>query len=183
MHRKILGGPRGEYRGSERCADACAIVKCMDVAVATALHGPMPGWSGWTALAEHPWAYPALEATHLVGIGLMLGSLAVLDLRVWGRAAALPVRALARLSLTCAGAGFSLAAATGLLMFTTQPQELLANRAFVLKMGLLGLAGLNAAGFHARDSLERLDGLARAQTLASLLIWIAAIACGRWIAY
>jgi hypothetical protein len=140
-------------------------------------------WTGWTALAEHPWAYPALEAAHLVGIGLLLGSLAVLDLRVWGQAPALPVRALARLSLACSAAGFGLAAATGLLMFTTQPQDLLANRAFVLKMGLLFLAGLNAAAFHARGSLDRLDRLARVQTLASLAIWVAAVACGRWIAY
>ena len=50
-------------------------------------------------------------------------------------------------------------------------------------MALLFLAGLNAAVFHARGSLDRLDGLARAQTLASLAIWVAAIACGRWIAY
>jgi hypothetical protein len=68
-------------------------------------------------------------------------------------------------------------------MFATQPQELLANRAFVLKMGLLFLAGLNAAIFHARGSLDRLDSVARAQTLASLALWVAAIACGRWIAY
>jgi hypothetical protein len=141
------------------------------------------GWTGWTALAGHPWAYPALESAHLVGVALLVGSLAVLDLRVWGRGAALPVAALARLSLALTALGFALAAASGLLMFTTQPQELLANRAFVLKMGLLMAAGANAAWFHARGSLQRLDGVARAQVLASLLIWLAAIVCGRWIAY
>jgi hypothetical protein len=141
------------------------------------------GWTGWTALAGHPWAYPALESAHLAGVALLVGSLAVLDLRVWGRGAALPVAALARLSLALTALGFALAAASGLLMFTTQPQELLANRAFVLKMGLLMAAGANAAWFHARGSLQRLDGVARAQTLASLLIWVAAIVCGRWIAY
>lgn len=145
--------------------------------------GAGPAWAGWTALAEHAWAYPALEAAHLVGIGLLLGSMAVLDLRVWGRAAALPVRPLARLSLACSAAGFGLAAASGLLMFTTEPLALLANRAFVLKMGLLCLAGANAAAFHARGSLERLDRVARVQTLVSLALWVAAIACGRWIAY
>lgn len=141
------------------------------------------GWTGWTALAGHPWAYPALESAHLVGVALLVGSLAVLDLRVWGYGAALPAPALARLSLTLTALGFALAAASGLLMFTTQPQELLANRAFVLKMGLLMAAGANAAWFHARGSLQRLDGVARAQVLASLLIWVAAITCGRWIAY
>ena len=141
------------------------------------------GWTGWTALAGHAWAYPALESAHLVGVALLVGSLAVLDLRVWGHGVALPAAALARLSLALTALGFALAAASGLLMFTTQPQELLANRAFVLKMGLLMAAGANAAWFHARGSLQRLDGVARAQTLASLLIWVAAIVCGRWIAY
>lgn len=176
-----MGGARripGPGRGLARCA----IVLRMDSAAAPTAPAAL-AWTGWTALAEHPWAYPALEAGHLVGIGLLLGSLVVLDLRVWGCASALPVRPLARLSLGCSAAGFSLAAATGLLMFTTQPQELLGNRAFVLKMGLLFLAGLNAAAFHARGGLDRLGLLARAQTLASLAIWVAAIACGRWIAY
>jgi hypothetical protein len=93
------------------------------------------------------------------------------------------VQALARLSLGLAVAGFGLAALSGLLMFGTQPQELLANRAFLIKMGLLAVAGGNAAGFHARGGLRRLDGLARAQTLWSLGLWIAIIICGRWIAY
>jgi hypothetical protein len=60
---------------------------------------------------------------------------------------------------------------------------MLANRAFLLKLGLVHLAGLNAAWFHGRDSLARCDGLARLQTVLSAGTWLAAIACGRWIAY
>lgn len=136
-----------------------------------------------SALASHPWAYPALEAVHIVGIGLLLGNLVLLECRVFGAGAALPLRPLARLSLGIAVLGFGVAAASGLLMFATQPQELLANRAFTLKMLLLFAAGCNAAAFHARGSLERLDTLARVQLAGSLLIWLAVIACGRWIAY
>lgn len=132
---------------------------------------------------SHPWAYPALEALHIVGIALLLGSLFLVELRVWGRGAELPVRPLARLGLGVSLLGFALAAATGLTMFATQPQELLANRAFTLKMGLLMLAGTNAAVFHARSGLQRLDALARLQSLLSLAIWLAVVACGRWIAY
>ena len=134
-------------------------------------------------LASHPWAYPALEVVHIAGIGLLLGNLVLLEARVFGAGAALPLRALARLSLTIAAAGFGLAAASGLLMFATQPQELLANRAFTLKMLLLLAAGCNAAAFHARGSLDRIDRTGRVQLLASVLIWLAVIACGRWIAY
>jgi hypothetical protein len=135
------------------------------------------------ALAAHPWAYPLLEVLHILGIGLLLGNLALLELRVFGFGAALPVQALARLGLTLVLAGFALAAASGLLMFATQPGELLANRAFTVKMLLLFLAAANAGWFHARGSLQRLDGTARALMALSALIWLLVLASGRWIAY
>jgi hypothetical protein len=137
----------------------------------------------FAALQSHPWAYPALEVVHIVGIALLLGNLVALEVRVFGGVAALPVQSLARLSLTLALAGFALAAASGLLMFASHPGELLANRSFLLKMGLLALAGCNAAWFHGRGALARLDRLARLQMLASSGLWLAAIVCGRWIAY
>lgn len=136
-----------------------------------------------SALQSHPWAYPALEALHIVGIALLLGNLVALEVRVFGRAQALPVVALARLSLGLAACGFGLAAATGLLMFATQPAELLANRSFLWKMGLLAAAGCNAAWFHARGSLSKLDVTARVQLLMSTALWLAVVFCGRWIAY
>lgn len=137
----------------------------------------------FTALRSHVWAYPALEVVHIVGIALLLGNLVLLELRVFGWGATIAPRDLARLSLSLALCGFGLAALSGLVMFATQPQELLSNRAFTLKMLLLMLAACNAAWFHGRGSLARLDGLARAQMLLSTLIWLAVVACGRWIAY
>ena len=135
------------------------------------------------ALQSHAWAYPALEIVHIVGIALLVGNLVLLELRVFGRGAALPVAELARLSLTLSLCGFAMVAASGLLMFATQPQELLANRAFTLKMGLILLAAGNAVAFHVRGSLQRLDTTARALMLVSTGLWLAVITCGRWIAY
>ena len=137
----------------------------------------------FATLKSHVWAYPALEVVHIVGIALLLGNLVLLELRVFGRGAALPVKDLARLSLSVALCGFGLVAASGLLMVATQPAELLSNRVFTLKMLLLMLAGCNAAWFHGRGSLARLNGLARAQMLASTVVWLAVVVCGRWIAY
>jgi hypothetical protein len=135
------------------------------------------------SLRSHVWAYPALEVVHIIGIALLLGNLVLLELRVFGLGAELPVKALSRLSLGIALTGFSVVAASGLLMFASQPAELLANRAFTLKMLLLLTAGCNAAWFHGRGSLDKLDGLARLQMAVSTLIWLAVVACGRWIAY
>ena len=135
------------------------------------------------ALASHPWAYPMLEVVHLLGVSLLLGNLVLLELRVFGLGAALPAEALARLSLTLAGLGFVLAAVSGLTMFGTMPQELLANRVFTAKMLLILLAGCNAAWFHGRGSLRKLDGAARALMGVSTVIWLLVLTCGRWIGY
>jgi hypothetical protein len=137
----------------------------------------------FAGLASHPWAYPMLEVVHIVGIALLLGNLVLLECRVWGWANQLPVQPLARLSLTLALGGFSLAAVSGLVMFATAPMELLANRAFTAKMFLLMLAGCNAAAFHARNSLQRMDAVAKGLMLVSTLIWLLVITCGRWIGY
>ncbi len=129
------------------------------------------------------WAYPVLEIVHIIGIAMLLGNLVLLELRVFGRGKNLPVADLARLSLGLALLGFSLAAMSGGLMFATRPAELLSNRAFTLKMVLLFTAACNAGWFHARQSLGKLDFTARALMVVSTLIWVAVVACGRWIAY
>ena len=135
------------------------------------------------ALGSHPWAYPALEMVHISGIALLLGNLVLLELRVFGLGAGLAVKELARLSLGLALTGFAMAAASGLLMFASRAVELLGNRIFTLKMLLLLAAACNAAWFHGRGSLDKLDAFARMQMVVSTLIWLAVLACGRWIAY
>lgn len=135
------------------------------------------------AITASSWAYPLLEVIHLLGVAMLLGNLLLIELRLFGLGRELPVAALARLGLALVLVGFCLAAATGLLMFATQAQELLANRAFVWKLGLLSLAACNAAAFHGRDGLARADLTAKLQMAVSTLLWLAVLACGRWIAY
>jgi hypothetical protein len=133
-------------------------------------------------IASHAWLYPALEVVHLIGVALLIGNLTLLELRLWF-APANDVPAVQRAALALVLVGFGLAALSGLTMFASQPGELIANRAFTLKMLLLMLAGCNAAAFHARGGLARRDRLARIQTTVSLLTWLTILACGRWIAY
>lgn len=137
----------------------------------------------FAALAAHPWAYPALEVMHLVGLALVLGNLVLIELRVFGWGEELPAPALARLSLMLVAVGFGLLVFSGLFMFATQAQELLASRTFAVKMSLMSLALCNAAWFHARGGLRLLDTTARVQMVMSTLLWLAVVAAGRWIAY
>lgn len=141
------------------------------------------GLGGIRWLAASPWAYPALEVAHIAGIALMLGSLALVELRIWGYGAPLPAAALARAGLRLSVGGFALVAASGLAMFAAHPGELLSNRAFGVKIALVACNGVNAALFHWRGSLGRADAVAKAQTVLSLGSWLAVIICGRWIAY
>ncbi len=145
--------------------------------------GFAPAHNAFAWIGTHAYAYPLLEVLHIVGIAMLLGSLILLELRVWGFGVALPIEPLARLALPLTLAGFVLAATSGSLMFASQPGDLIANRVFVIKMGLVMLAGLNAASFHARGGVTRVDRTARFQTLLSVGIWLAVIFCGRWIAY
>jgi hypothetical protein len=68
-------------------------------------------------------------------------------------------------------------------MFATQAEELLANRAFTIKVLLLCTLACNAAWFHGRDSLDKLDAVAKLQMLVSTFLWIAVVICGRWLAF
>jgi hypothetical protein len=137
----------------------------------------------FATLKSTPWAYPTLEIVHILGIGLLLGNLLLLELRVFGYGAAVPTKDLAKLGLSIVAVGFCMAAASGLLMFATQAAELLTNRAFTLKMLLLCTAACNAAWFHGRGSIDKLDGTAKLQMLLSSLLWVGVVSCGRWIAY
>jgi len=128
----------------------------------------LEGLTGIPWLASNAFAYPALESLHIAGIALLVGNLVLLELRVWGLAPELPLRPLARLSLRLALSGFAVLLLSGGLMFAANPGDMLANRAFVVKMALIALGGLNAALFHARGGLDHPDRFARGQTVLSL---------------
>ncbi len=148
-------------------------------AVLDALHH----WAPIVWLRVDPYAYPTLETLHIIGLALVFGTLWVVDLAILGWLRGLEARQLARGVLPWTLIGFLLAATSGLTMFATNVGDLIANPAFVLKMGLLFAAGTNAAVLHARGAIDPLLRTTRLQAGLSILIWIAVIACGRWIAY
>ncbi len=141
------------------------------------------------AMREHAWLYPAVETLHIVGFAVLVGAVAMFDLRVLGFGRALPVRALARHLLPWSAFSMLLVLPTGLLLFVADPATLLANEVFLLKLALIAAAGLNALAFHAGPYCSadtwpaRAPGRALLHALLSLSLWIAVIACGRLIAY
>jgi hypothetical protein len=143
------------------------------------------------AMREDLWLYPSVEILHILGFVTLVGSIAVFDLRLLGLTRELPVRALARHVLPWTLGALLLIVPTGLAMFVAHASDFIGNRAFVLKMTLLAAAGANAAAFHLgpyRSAERWSQGVAppvaaRVHAVASLLIWIGVIACGRLLAY
>jgi hypothetical protein len=142
-------------------------------------------------IRSSPFGYPLLEIVHIAGIGLLLGTVWLVDMRLLGLHRALDARVLARIALPWTLAGFAVVAASGSLMFMARAGELIANRALLLKLLLVLAAGINAAVLHARGGLgEARSGAVgtssagtRAQAALSIALWLAAIGAGRWIAY
>lgn len=143
------------------------------------------------AMRESLWLDPAARVVHLLGLALLFGSIAVLDLRLLGLSRAIPVRRLAAHVLPWTAGAFLLIVPSGLAMFVAHAGDYIANPVFVLKMGLILAAGTNAAVFHAVAFRGAADwdigreppAAARIAALLSLALWMAVIACGRLLAY
>ena len=146
-----------------------------------------------TGVRESVWAYPIIESMHVLSLCLFLGLTALMDVRLLGAGLRqLPVRQITRQVLPLIRWGFVVITVTGLLLFVATPVAFYGNVFFRVKLGLLALAGVNAWVFHAtiHRSVDDWGGeglmpptRARVAGAASLVLWIAVVATGRFIAY
>ena len=147
------------------------------------------------AMRQWLWLYPSVEIVHIAGIGLLFGSIAVLDLRLLGFSRQISARTLARHVLPWTLGSFLLIIPSGLLMFTAHASEFIDSEVFVLKMLLILAGGVNAAIFHTTvfrsadvwdsEEMRKLPPppSVRAFAALSLVLWLSVIACGRLLAY
>ena len=153
--------------------------------------GAIEGLPVAQAMRHWLWLYPSVEIVHILGFVLLVGSIAMFDLRLLGFSRTIPVTALARHLLPWTLGALLLIVPSGLLMFSAHATDFVGNPVFVLKMMLLIAAGTNAAAFHmgtyrsvARWERDRHAPLAaKLHAAASLLLWVGIIACGRLLAY
>ena len=146
-----------------------------------------------TTVRESLWIFPTVETLHLLGMVLLFGTIAVLDLRLWGVVMKRePVSRLAAHLLPWTWLGFGVMLATGSLLFSANAAKTyIGNPSFQIKMLLIFLAGVNAAVFHL-TVYRRVSGwdysssppvAARTAATLSLLLWIGVITAGRWIGF
>jgi hypothetical protein len=145
------------------------------------------------AIAEGESLFPWIECIHVLAITVVVGSIAIVDLRLIGFASR--DRSISRITkdvLPCTWIAFVIAAASGALLFISKAYTYGHNFFFLGKMVLLVLAGVNMAVFHLLVSRD-IDrwGLtphttpmpAKIAGLCSLFLWITVVAFGRWIGF
>ncbi len=136
------------------------------------------------------WAFPTLEALHFIGLILLIGALYVVDLRLMGLAARVPVNAVMGF-VPVALLGFIINLSTGVLFLFTDPLRYYSNTAFRLKVLAMLLAGANALWFKFAADWERIASQPHYSPAAtvrwiagiSMLLWTAVIVFGRLIPY
>ena len=144
-----------------------------------------------TTIRNSLYIFPMLEATHVFGLAMVFGTIAIIDLRLLGVASTeRPFTRMASEILKWTWAAFALTATTGALMFITNAAVYYHNFFFRTKMLMLVLAGLNMLVFEltAGRTIHRWDKDAaplagKAAAALSLVMWIAVIFLGRWIGF
>ena len=145
-----------------------------------------------TAIRESVWVFHIIESVHVLGITVLVGTIAVFDLRLLGVIMKRePASRIARQVLPWTWAGFALMFVTGLLLSIAEAATNYYNLAFRIKLILLILVGLNPLIFHVSvfrsvsdwDTSAVTPFRARAAAICSLLLWSGIIVAGRMIAY
>lgn len=149
-------------------------------------------WPLSTAVRESEWLFPILQTVHIFGLILLVGVIAVLDLRLLGlllRQQA-PV-VLARWLLPWTRWGFALVFASGALLLAAQSASLYFNQFLRIKLVLLAVALVNVVLFHVRTfrkagewgGMVPVPPAAVAFAGVSLTFWTGVLVTGRYIAY
>jgi hypothetical protein len=143
-------------------------------------------------IRENDLLFPFIESVHVLSICLVVGSILAVDLRLLGLASIR--RSVSRVTygiLPLTWCAFVVAVASGGLLFISNATKYLGNGFFIAKLFLIGAAGLNMAIFHAISAKDlprwenetRLPLPARLAGGLSILLWVAVVACGRWIGF
>ncbi|MDQ3537136.1 MAG: hypothetical protein M3421_16075 [Bacteroidota bacterium] len=144
-----------------------------------------------TAIRQDIWLYPILEIIHIIGFVFLVGAAIMFDLRLLGFSKNISITSLSKHLLPWSQASFFIVVPSGLLLFITNAVSMSNNNIFWIKLSLIILAGLNALLFHLTvfrtvanwDINCATPASAKYIAIASILLWLTVIACGRLLAY
>lgn len=130
------------------------------------------------------WGYAALNATHILGIALLVGAVATLDLRFIGVWKSVAIADLYRVLSSVAASGLAIAVVSGFLLFSVRATEYILIELFFLKLLLILMAAVVAAVVHLQIDVEKLSQQKRRWLGGfSLILWLSVLVCGRLLAF
>ena len=145
-----------------------------------------------TGIRENGVYFPWLESVHVLTGTIVLGTIAIVDLRLMGVASrGFPISKVMHDTLPFTVTNFLLSVCTGSLLFTSNSVKYSHNFDFQMKMVLLALAGINIVTFHLItmrdvakwDAGEKVPFPVKAAGFLSLALWFGVITFGRWIGF
>nr|WP_205937013.1 DUF6644 family protein [Rhizobium leguminosarum] len=141
------------------------------------------------ALRRSGTLYMLVNAAHILAIGLLVGAILPLDLRLAGFFRKVPVEIVSPFLSCAAAVGLAAAIVTGFCLFSVRAVEYAGNPAFLAKLGLIALGLLNLSIVHLGRGWKTAvsTGIVRPglrfSAALSAAIWIAAVIAGRWIGF
>jgi hypothetical protein len=145
-------------------------------------------FSEWVLSSPSIWAYPTILYMHSVGMVILAGISAAIDIRLLGVAPRLPIKPMERL-YPIMWLGFAISAASGLTLTIADASTKLYNPDFYLKMAFIFAAVWVLYAMRRKvfgdPLLDKGPVSRRAKAMAwiSLICWFAAITTGRLLAY
>ncbi|MFM1814287.1 MAG: hypothetical protein RLZ98_982 [Pseudomonadota bacterium] len=148
------------------------------------------GWLSGSDLAVYlrnaRWGYAAVNATHILGIALLVGAIVPLDLKLLGFWPRVPREHLLQVLVPVAVAGLVIAVGAGLLLFSVRPADYWGLAVFRIKIAVIALGILSALALHVQYGRNLEDApAARLGSAAaiSMSCWLGALVLGRLIAF
>ena len=149
--------------------------------------------TSWATLIRESYnVFPALYVLHIFGFVMIVTATGVLDLRMlgWGFRSQ-SVSGLAGMAIPWAKVGFLVNFLTGFILFATNAVSMYANTAFLVKMAMVLLAGVNIVVFQLTTYRkvgewgERgvTPNAAKLTAAVSLLLWVGIVAMSRVIGF
>jgi len=142
------------------------------------------GISRWLRESQSLFGFYFILLFHTIGMSLVVGANAVVDLRILGVASDLPLQPLKRLfAIMWTGLGINVT--TGLLLLIAYPTKALTNPDFYVKLSFIGLAVFIMYRMNVRvfgdASLSEAAMVAKGKIMAmwSLVFWVGAVGSGR----
>jgi hypothetical protein len=135
------------------------------------------------------WIIPAVQTIHILSVSIVMASMAMLDLRLMGIAGKRhPVSRMVDRFVPWVWRVLLILVATGAILIVGEPERELLNWAFRTKMAMVAtvsLITLLVQQLNKRDAAFWEDHRIGAATAGavSLLLWVAIVTAGRWIAY